>query len=167
MSALRAELRLPRRYREFLQHADPLDVETVTPAERVRLIPAAELLKEQEGFALEEGKLISAPRPNGWRREWIIIGHSALLGDPYVLDVSEADAEGDCPVYAAMSGTDVWEPKVCAAGFATFLRILAVGLEVARDFSSSDYDDEFVFRETLGPKIRLHDPTAYKSGHWT
>src|SRR5690606_19376198 len=169
VSELKSKIRLTRRYRTFLAHCDPQDCETRTPSERVRLIPAAELLKEQEGFALEKGEPISNQRASGWRPSWIIIGHSSLLGDPYFLDVGEADAEGDCPVYTAMSGTDTWQAKMCASSFATFLRVLAVTMEVAEGFNESqlDYDDEFVFREALGPKIREYDPAALKAGHWT
>jgi hypothetical protein len=169
VSELKSKLRLSRRYRTFLSKCNPEDCETRTPSERVRLIPAGELLKEQEGFALENGEPILSQRPSGWRPCWIIIGHSSLLGDPYFLDVSEADAEGDCPVYTAMSGTDTWQAKMCASSFATFLRVLAVTMEVAAGFNESqlDYDDEFVFREALGPKIREYDPAALKAGHWT
>jgi hypothetical protein len=28
-------------------------------------------------------------------------------------------------------------------------------------------DDEQVFREALGPRIRQYDPAAAKAGHWT
>jgi hypothetical protein len=166
---LKAKIRLTRRYRAFLAKCDPVDCETRTPSERVRLLPAAELLKEQEGFALKGGELITGQSPSGWRPTWIIIGHSTLLGDPYFLDVSEADAEGDCPVYTAMSGIDTWQKKMCASSFATFLRVLAVTMEVAEGFNESqlDYEDEFVFREALGPKIRQYDPAALKAGHWT
>ncbi len=165
---LKAKLRLTRRYRAFLAKCDPVDCETRTPSERVRLLPAAELLKEQEGFALQGGETIETPRPSGWRPTWVIIGHSSLLGDPYFLDVSEADAEGDCPVYTAMSGTDSWQAKMCASSFAMFLRVLAVTMEVAEGFNDEiDYEDEFVFREALGPKIREYDPAALKAGHWT
>lgn len=162
-------LRIPRRYRDFLKSCDPTLCETKTPSENVRLLPSTELFGEQEGFALEAGQLIQSTRKNGWRRSWIIIAHSTLLGDPYFLDVSEVDAEGDCPMYTAMSGTDSWQPRLCASSFATFLRILAVSVEVARGFSEtdSDYEDEFVFREALAPKIRQYDPAAVKAGHWT
>ncbi|MCH2108155.1 MAG: SMI1/KNR4 family protein [Polyangiaceae bacterium] len=166
---LKAKLKLPRRYRTFLLEADPIDVETRTPAERVRLLQASEILEEQDGFSLEGGKLIEQQKPNGWKPSWIVIGHSTLLGDPYFLDSSEADAEGDCPVYSAMSGTDNWQPKLAASSFAMFLRVLAVTNEVAAGFSEEnlDYDDEFVFREALGPRIRVYDPAAAKAGHWT
>jgi hypothetical protein len=170
LATLRAKLRLPRRYREFLAKCDPVSLETRTPAECVRLLAAAELLGEQAGFCLDDaGELIAQPRPSGWRPSWVIIGHNTLLGDPYFLDVSATDAEGDCPVYTAMSGTDTWQPRLCASSFATFLRILAVGMNVAGGFSEDDIDmdDEEVFREALGPKIREYDPAALKAGHWT
>lgn len=169
LDQLRAKLRLPRRYRDFLKQCNPVECETNTPSERVRLLKAEELLHEQNGFALNQGELIGVPRDNGWRPSWIIIAHSTLLGDPYFLDVNEPDAEGDCPVYTAMSGTERWEPKMCASSFAMFLRVLAVTMEVAQGFHASklDYEDEFVFREALGPKIREYDPAALKAGHWT
>jgi hypothetical protein len=161
VKALHQKLRIPRRYREFLSECDPVGVQTATPAERIRLVPAVELEKEQVGFALaESGALISAPSPSGWRSSWVIVGHSSLLGDPYFLDTSDPDAEGDCPVYTAMSGTETWQPRLCGSSFALFLRILAIGMEVARGF-------EQVFREAIGPKIREVDPAALKAGHWT
>jgi len=168
--ALGQRLKIPKRYREFLTECDPIKVETATPAERIRLLPAAELTKEQVGFALSDsGALIPNPRPSGWRGTWIIVAHSSLLGDPYFLDTSKPDAEGDCPVYTAMSGTETWQPRLCATSFALFLRILSIGVDVASGFDLDDYDadNETVFREAVGPKIRQYDPAAYKAGHWT
>lgn len=170
VETLRSKLRIPRRYREFLLAMDPLDVETRTPAERVRLVPSTRLLEEQRGYALTEaGELRTGAASNGWRPSWVVIGHSALLGDPYFLDIGSPDPEGDCPVFTAMSGTEQWKPRLCASSFAMFLRILAVGMEVARGFPEEglDMDDEQVFRESLGPKIRAYDPAALKAGHWT
>jgi hypothetical protein len=170
VDALRAQLKVPRRFREFLLAADPLDVETRTPAERVRLVPSDRLLEEQRGLSLtEEGAARSGPAPSGWRPGWVVVAHSALLGDPYFLDVASPDPEGDCPVFTAMSGTDNWKPRLCASSFATFLRILAIGMEVAKNFPDRDVDmdDEQVFREALGPRIREYDPAAAKAGHWT
>jgi len=170
VEALRGTLKLPRRFRTFLLEADPLDVETKTPVERIRLIPSEKLLDEQKGLALTEtGAARTGPGPAGWRPSHIVIAHSTLLGDPYFLDVASPDAEGDCPVYTAMSGTDTWKPRLCASSFAMFLRILAVTMDAAREFpeSSADMDDEQVFREALGPRIREYDPAAAKAGHWT
>ena len=159
---LRKSLRVPSRYRSFLLSADPVDVETVTPVERVRLFPAARLAAEQTGA--DGGKL-----PAAWRKSWILIGRSALLGDPYFLDVSKLDAEGDCPVYSAMAGTDTLKPELCASSFQQFLRILATAMEVATGFGVGvlDDDDEAIFREALGPKIKTIDSAALRSGHWT
>jgi hypothetical protein len=170
VETLKAQLRIPRRFREFLLAADPLDVETKTPAERVRLVPAERLLEEQRGFGMkEDGSPHAGPPPNGWRKGWVIIAHSALLGDPYFLDTTSPDAEGDCPVFTAMNGTGTWKPRLCASSFATFLRILSIGMVVAKGFPDHDVDgeDEQVFREALGPRIREYDPAAAKAGHWT
>ncbi|MBK7579129.1 MAG: SMI1/KNR4 family protein [Myxococcales bacterium] len=170
VTALRSKLRLPRRYRDFLSEADPLDVETRTPPERVRLLPSADLEAEQHGFCLDDkGEAVKAASPQGWRPSWVIVGHSALLGDPYFLDTSAPDPEGDCPVYTAMSGTDNWKPRLCATSFALFVRILAVGMEVAEGFAEEDVDtdDEQTFRDAFGPRLREYDPAALKAGHWT
>jgi hypothetical protein len=170
VTELTHSLKLPKRYRQFLLACDPVDAETITPSERIRLIPSSELLAEQEGFALNDsGTVITQPGPGGWRPSWIIVGRSSLLGDPYFLDTTKADAEGDCPVYSAMSGTDIWQPRLAASSFALFIRILATAMEVAQGFDVDDYDvdNEQVFRESLGPRIREFDPAALKAGHWT
>jgi hypothetical protein len=170
VDALKAQLRIPRRFREFLLAADPLDVETKTPSERVRLIPADKLLEEQRGFGLKaDGAPHEGPPPNGWRKGWVVVAHSTLLGDPYFLDTTSPDAEGDCPVFTAMNGTGTWKPRLSATTFATFLRILSIGMVVAKGFPEHDVDgeDEQVFREALGPRIREYDPAAAKAGHWT
>lgn len=170
VAELRQALKIPRRFRDFLAAADPIDVETRTPSERVRLIPAARLLEEQRGFAFtKSGEPEPKPNAAGWRPAWVVIAHSSILGDPYFLDTSQPDAEGDCPVYTALDGTGgQWKPRLCASSFALFLRILAVGMEVAADFADdADMDDEQTFRDTIGPRIREYDPAAVKAGHWT
>lgn len=163
-------MKLPRRFREFLLETDPLDVETRTPTEKVRFLPSSRLLEEQMGLALsDDGEKRERPNPMGWRPSWVVVAHSTLLGDPYFLDTALPDAEGDCPVFTAMSGTEQWKPRLCASSFALFVRILALGMEVAEGFADDDIDmdDESVFREALGPKIRQYDPAALKAGHWT
>lgn len=161
---LRKTLRVPARYRAFLQEADPLDVETVTPVERVRLIPSDKLAAEQ---LVNGGD--GSPSLAGWRKSWILIARSALLGDPYFLDISKLDAEGDCPVFTCMTGTDSLKPELCASSFQQFLRILATSMEVASGFGESglDDDDEAIFRETLAPRIKTIDSAALRAGHWT
>ena len=162
---LRKQLRVPARYRNFLLAANPEKVETVTPVERIRLIPAEELIKAQE--------LVKTPGENGaapadWRPAWVVIGESSLLGDPYFLDVSKPDPEGDCPVYTAMSGQDRWVPTLAASSFAQFLRILSTAMEIAAGFGDAimDDEDEDAFREALGPKVKVIDAAALRAGHW-
>jgi len=170
LAHLKSRFELPRRYAEFLAECDPIEVETATPSERIQLFGTGDLETEQQEFCLDDsGERIETPTKNGWRPSWILIGRSGLLGDPYFLDVANVDAEGDCPVYTAMSGTDVWQHKLCASSFAMFVRILAITMEVALDFDLDDYDpdNERVFREAIGPRIREVDPAAVKGGHWT
>ena len=71
---LKKALKVPARYRSLLAEADPEDVETVTPVERVRFIPAGRLVEEQRGQEGAEG----APEQNaGWRKSWVVIARSA------------------------------------------------------------------------------------------
>lgn len=163
---LRKQLRVPPRFRNFLLAANPEKVETVTPVERIRLFPAGELVKAQE--------LVRGPGENGatpleWKPSWIVIGESSLLGDPYFLDVSKPDPEGDCPVYTAMRGQDRWTSTLAASSFAQFLRILSTAMEIAAGFGDAimDDEDEDAFREALGPKVKVIDAAAMRAGHWT
>ncbi len=163
---LRKAYRVPSRYRNFLLAANPDKVETQTPVERIRLIPAEELVKSQD---LVKVPTESGTAPADWKSTWVVIGESALLGDPYFLDVSKPDPEGDCPVYTAMSGQDRWVPTLAASSFAQFLRILATAMEIAAGFGDAimDDEDEDSFREALGPKVKIIDAAALRAGHWT
>ena len=163
---LKKKLRIPQRFRAFLIAADPLKVETVTPVERIRLFPAAELEKAQD--------MVKTPQEGGsvpldWKPSWVVIGESSLLGDPYFLDVAKMDPEGDCPVFTAMSGEARWNPKLAASTFAQFLRILSTAMEIAAGFGDAimDDEDEDSFREALGPKVKVIDAAALRAGHWT
>jgi len=164
---LRKELRILSRFRSFLLAANPAKVETVTPVERIRLIPAEELVKAQQ--PVREGRADGGKTPADWKPSWVVIGESSLLGDPYFLDVSKPDPEGDCPVYTAMSGQDRWTPTLAASSFAQFLRILSTAMEIAAGFGDAimDDEDEDAFRETLGPKVKVIDAAALRAGHWT
>jgi hypothetical protein len=166
VDSLKKQLRVPARYRGFLLAANPKKVETVTPVERVRLIPAEELVSSQ---ALATGETDGKKAPLDWKASWVVIGESSLLGDPYFLDVAKLDAEGDCPVYTAMSGHERWVPTLAASSFAQFLRILATAMEIAAGFGDAimDDEDEDSFREALGPKLKVIDTAAMRAGHWT
>jgi SMI1/KNR4 family protein SUKH-1 len=170
VEGLRKSFRIPSRYRAFLLESDPNKVEIPTPVERVRLFSSSELANEQLGFSLnEDGTVRSPDKDNGWRKSWILVARSSLLGDPYFLDVSKLDAEGDCTVFTAMSGAGRWEPRLCGSTFAQFLRILAAGMEVAQGFGEAmmDDEDEAAFREAFGHKIKTIDAAALRAGHWT
>lgn len=163
---LKKKLRVPSRFRNFLLGADPLKVESVTPVERIRLFSAGELEKAQDTVKTpQDGGSV----PQGWKPAWVVVAESSLLGDPYFLDTSKPDPEGDCPVYTAMSGEAHWNAKLAASSFAQFLRILCTGMEIAQGFGDAimDDEDEDSFREALGPKVKVIDPAAHRAGHWT
>jgi hypothetical protein len=163
---IRDRLRLTERYVAFLREANPVDVETVTPSERIRFIPAAAMLREQVGFGASDGATLAR---DGWRQGWVVIARSSLLGDPYFIDTTRSDVEGDCPVMTAMSGTGSLKPVLCASSFACFLRILTAAMEVAVGFAEEAFDDQddAIFREAVSPKIRGIDSAALRAGHWT
>ena len=166
VDSLKKQLRIPSRFRGFLLAANPTKVETVTPVERIHLIPAEELAKAQ-AHVTSPGE--GGATPLDWKASWVVIGESSLLGDPYFLDVSKPDPEGDCPVYTAMSGQERWVPTLAASSFAQFLRILSTAMEIAAGFGDAimDDEDEDSFREALGPKVKIIDPAALRAGHWT
>lgn len=169
VDSVKQRLRLPPRYRSWLMEANPIELQTDTPIESVQFIGFQDLLKEQVGFSLDDELMPLAPGKLGtWRRSWVVIAYGQL-GDPYFLDTSQSDAEGDCPVYTAMTGTDRWDPRLAASSFVQFLQILATSMELADGFGEAELgiDDEEVFREALGPKIRAVDPAAFRAGHWT
>lgn len=162
-------LHLPHRYRSFLLEANPVELQTVTPIESIQFVPVEELLQEQAGFSLTEDlKRVPPGKEGSWRSTWVVVAWG-VLGDPYFLDTSQSDAEGDCPVYTAMSGTERWDPTLAASSFVQFLQILTAAMEVADGFGEADLgvDDEDVFREALAPRIRPIDPVALRAGHWT
>lgn len=163
---LKKTVKVPARFRTLLAAADPEDVEVVTPIERVRLIPSARIAEEQAGHEGAENPIEKNP---GWRKSWVVIARSALLGDPYFIDTLKLDAEGDCPVFTAMTGSNALKPVLCASSVQQFLRILATAMEVATGFGEAvlDDDDERTFREQLGPKIKTIDSAALRAGHWT
>lgn len=166
VDALKKQLKIPHRFRSFLLGANPTKVETLTPVERVRLIPAEELVAAQARITKPSD---GGSAPADWKASWVVIAESTLLGDPYFLDVSKPDPEGDCPVYTAMSGQDRWSPTLAASSFAQFLRILSTAMEIAAGFGDAimDDEDEDSFREALGPKVKIIDAAAMRAGHWT
>ncbi|MFO0675234.1 MAG: SMI1/KNR4 family protein [Polyangiaceae bacterium] len=166
VDGLRKQYRVPSRFRNFLLGANPLKVETLTPVERIRFIPAEEIEKAQANV---KNPPEGGTPPLDWKSSWVVIAESSLLGDPYFLDTSKPDPEGDCPVYTAMSGQERWAPTLAASSFAQFLRIVTMSMEIAAGFGDAimDDEDEDSFREALGPKVKVIDPAALRAGHWT
>lgn len=171
LTELKTKYRVPQRYRAFLAAANPLEVETVTPVEKVRLFSADKLGEGQIGYAVgEDGATLVTGKEGDWKKSWVVIGVSTLFGDPYFLDVSKLDAEGDCPVYAGQkTERGTWKTVLAASSFASFINILAIGMELASGFGEAVFDqhDDDAFRQALEPKIKAFDPAAARAKHWS
>jgi hypothetical protein len=171
VAELKKDLRVPARFRAFLAEADPVEVETTTPVERVRLFSSDKLKEGQVGFAVgEDGANLVTGKEGDWKKSWVVIGTSSLFGDPYFLDVSKLDAEGDCPVYVGQkTEKGTWRVKLASSSFASFLNILALTMEIASGFGDAVFDqqDDGAFREALEPRIKAFDPQAARAKHWS
>jgi hypothetical protein len=171
VTELKTKLRVPQRYRAFLTAANPVEVETVTPVEKVRLLSAEKLVEGQVGYAVgEDGASLVTGKEGDWKKSWVVVAVSTLFGDPYFLDVSKLDAEGDCPVYAGQkTERGTWKFKLAASSFASFVNILALTMDLAAGFGEAVFDqrDDDAFREALEPKIKAFDPAAARAKHWS
>jgi len=171
VAELKTKLRVPARFRAFLIAADPVEVESVTPVEKVRLLSAEKLVEGQVGYAVaEDGTSLVTGKDGDWKKSWVVIGTSTLFGDPYFLDVSKLDAEGDCPVYTGQkTEKGTWKTTLAASSFASFVNILAIGMDLASGFGEAVFDeqDDNAFREALEPKIKAFDPAAARAKHWS
>lgn len=171
LTELKTKFRVPQRYRAFLAAANPVEVETVTPVERVRFIAAEKLEEGQVGYGTaEDGTTLVTGKEGDWKKSWVVVAVSTLFGDPYFLDVSKLDAEGDCPVYTGQkTERGTWKTVLAASSFASFINILAIGMDLASGFGEAVFDqrDDVAFREALEPKIKAFDPAAARAKHWS
>ncbi|MGZ3477005.1 MAG: SMI1/KNR4 family protein, partial [Polyangiales bacterium] len=117
IAELKKDLRVPQRYRLFLAAANPVEVESVTPVEKVRLLSAEKLKEGQVGYAVaEDGTTLVTGKEGDWKKSWVVVAISTLFGDPYFLDVSKLDAEGDAPVYAGQkTEKGTWKTTLAAS----------------------------------------------------
>ncbi len=171
IAELKKDYRVPPRYRAFLTAADPVDVETVTPVEKIRLFTSTKLREGQVGYAVgEDGNTLVTGKEGDWKKSWVVVATSSLFGDPYFLDVSKLDAEGDCPVYTGQkTEKGTWRTTLAASSFASFLQILALGMDLASGFGEAAFDeqDDGAFREAFEPRIKAFDPAAARAKHWS
>ena len=166
IEALKKQLRIPSRIRGFLlAAANPLPGRGRSrPRGADPAHPCGRAHQGADGGDPSARKGDPAPLDWNWPA-WVIIGESSLLGDPYFLDTSKPDPEGDCPVYTAMSGQERWVPTLAASSFAQFLRILSTAMEIAAGFGDAimDDEDEDSFREALEfRRVKVIDAAALR-----
>ena len=164
---LRKQLRVPSRYRSFLLAANPEKVETVTPVERIRLIPAEEIVKAQ---ALVQTPGASGAAPLDWKASWVVDRRELAARRSVLPGCGQARPRGRLPRLHGDERTGPLERRsLAASSFAQFLRILSTAMEIAAGFGDAimDDEDEDSFREALGPKVKMIDAAALRAGHWT
>ncbi|HEX5501252.1 MAG TPA: SMI1/KNR4 family protein [Thermomicrobiales bacterium] len=153
---------LPSAYRELLA-ALGQEGFTISPGpfRAIVLYAAPDLEAAQVGFRGPRPGDESFVAPHGWHRSWVVIATDA--GDPYFLDVTKADARGECPVYTAMHGTGTWEPLLAASSVEQYLCILDVWLRIVlphHDRQNPDEPLDELHTRRLAAEIARIDPAA-------
>jgi hypothetical protein len=82
----------------------------------IELFPADEVPRRQVGFAVAgDGESLVGVEPGDWRPEWLVIGYDTGCGDPIFIAENRP-----FPVYTAMHGEGLWEPKLVAPSIGIF-----------------------------------------------
>jgi hypothetical protein len=96
----------------------------------LRIFSPTELEEGQLGYSLSsEGESLCDGKPGSWKPQWTVIGFETSLGDPIILDTSNAQ------ILAAMHGQGSWSPYAIAKS----LDVLAIALkEIKRAFTGRE-----------------------------
>jgi hypothetical protein len=73
------------------------------------------------------GQDLSGNTEGDWQKSWCVVGRDTLVGDPFFVDTSSKIL----PVFTAMHGVGIWEPRQVSDSLAGFLS----GLEYLREQS--------------------------------
>lgn len=103
------------------------------PRVPVTIYPLDEIHQRQVGYRFDSSGR-SLITQDGWRSEWIVIGHEDLCGDPLIIDVSRSHL----PVLTAAHGEGTWEPVVIARSVA----VLVESLDFAEHVHEGNLDAE-------------------------
>lgn len=120
IARIRQRWTLPALYLRFLEDFSPLKVFIDHPryCQGLTLYGAADLIKAQQGYAVEPGGAKIA----GWPDNFLVIADAGA--DPYCLDLGNI-GNGDAPIYTAMHGAGEWKFEPYADGFMAFLKEIA------------------------------------------
>ncbi len=81
----------------------------------LKLLSPDELEEGQTGYSSSSaGEALCDGKPGSWKAEWIAIGYDTSLGDPIILDTSNAQ------IMTAMHGEGSWEPHPIAKSLHAF-----------------------------------------------
>jgi len=167
VAAAAQRYQLPTAYREFLTALGRYGCSILPgPFQELIIYAAPELDRAQVGFRgprLGDDAFVA---PHGWRRSWVVIAYDS--GDPYFLDTTKIQPNGDTPVWTAMHGTGTWEPILAASSLAQFLQILRVWVRIVvshHDKQNPDEPLDDAHLRRLTNEINQIDSAA--TDHWT
>jgi hypothetical protein len=85
----------------------------------IEIYSCSDVSNRQVGYRIDpDGKSLIGR--DGWKVEWIVIGHDTLVGDPIFIDVRRMGF----PVFTAAHGEGAWEPFMIASSAAVLFRTL-------------------------------------------
>jgi hypothetical protein len=97
----------------------------------LKLLSPAELEDGQIGYSFSAtGESLCGGKQGSWKAEWIAIGYDTSLGDPIILDTSNAQ------IMTAMHGEGSWEPYAIAKSLHAFAIALK---EIKRASTGREY----------------------------
>ena len=83
----------------------------------LKLFEADELEEAQVGYSVgADGRSLCSAERGLWQPDWLVIGCDTGLGDPIFVDIGAPNL----PVFTAMTGQGLWEPKPVAISLDAF-----------------------------------------------
>jgi hypothetical protein len=84
----------------------------------IELAPSDDLDEAQVGYSIDrDGDSLLDDSPGAWQASWIVIGTDQDLGDPYFVDLADAQM----PVLTALHGTGTWTSEPVAPSLRALL----------------------------------------------
>ncbi|MGB1262466.1 MAG: hypothetical protein ACPG52_06115 [Cognaticolwellia sp.] len=97
------------------------------------------LTQAQYGFGSDQdGNDLSGTNVGDWQPSWQVIARDTELGDPYFIDVSQAQL----PVYTAFLGEAGWEVELVAASLEGFVKCINLLHSAGEQTQAQFFPDE-------------------------
>jgi hypothetical protein len=86
------------------------------------IVKSNQLDKMQLGYSIDpDGNNLCGVADGGWSKEWIVFATDAEIGDPFFVDIRDANL----PVYTAMHGIRDWNPVFVSKSLDSFIKVMS------------------------------------------